>query len=74
MTATLPKARDLVLKPGEAAPEVAHLHSQVLAALVGADLPKAQRLSADLLDMLGGLAKVTYPKTRQLIEFVVLLS
>ena len=71
----LPSAAELVLQPGEASATVVRMQSAVLTALVEGDVPKAQRLAADLLDHVEQVEQVEPgEKTKQLIDFVVVLS
>ena len=75
MAEPLPNAQELVLAPNEETPEVAKAHGEVLVALRAQDLSRAQRLTADLIDMLDlRPARAPCAKTLRLIDFVVLLS
>lgn len=72
---TLPTADELTLAQGEETSEIAQAHGDVLAALKAQDLSKAQRLTADLIDLLDARqGRAPGEKSLRLIEFVVLMS
>lgn len=75
MSLQLPSAAELTLSPGEETPVVSEAHGKALAALMAQNLPAAQRLTADLIDMLDArVDRLPGEKTMRLIDFVVLLS
>ena len=72
---TLPVASELILTPGEETPDVSRAHDRILKALLGQNLAAAQRLTADLIELLDAQpSRKTAPKTVRLIDFVVMLS